>query len=370
MVRVLHIVFSMNRGGIETILMNIFRNIDRSKLMFDFLVHTKEDCAYDEEIRALGGRIYSVPSRRAGLLKNRRALDAFFKAHPEYKIVHQHVSSMSYVEPLKAAKRAGVPVRIIHVHGTSEGASWLHVPLHYLNRLGVKRLATHYFACSDLAARWLYGARQFRAKEYCIINNGTQPESFVFNPETRERIREELHLQNKFVIGLVGRFHYLKNHIYLLDAFSKLHERAPDAVLLLVGDGELREEITSHIQALGLEAAVVLTGMRPDVPEVLQAIDVFCMPSFHEGLPLSVIEAQGAGLPCLLSDTITKQVAITDLVQYLSIKRPPEDWAEKLMQMRGIPRRDTCSELVAAGFDLSGITQELQSLYLDLGLKQ
>ncbi|WP_394238282.1 glycosyltransferase family 1 protein [Niallia oryzisoli] len=366
MLRVLHCVAGMGRGGVETTLMNIFRNIDRNLIQFDFLVTTKDKCDYDDEILSLGGRIHYVPSRKQGIMKSRKALYEFFSVHKEYKIVHQHVSSLSNIEAIKAAKRAGVPVRIIHSRNTQQSGSKLHKYLHLWNQRDIQSYATDYFACSDLAAKWLYGEKQFTNGNYKIINNGIQSDKFVFNSEMRDRLRKELGVEQKLVIGNVGRFNLQKNHMFLLDVFKSVNDANPNSLLLLIGDGALRGCIEDKIEELGLNANVILTGVRSDISDLLQAMDIFVMPSFYEGLPGTVIEAQGAGLPCLISDTITNEVHITDLVHYASLEDTAEKWRDIILNMTSdFHRRDTQSELVEAGFDMKSIAKELQEYYID-----
>lgn len=366
MERVLQVVAGMGRGGVETTLMNIFRTLDRSKIVFDFLLQTDKKCDYHDEILSLGGRIYSVTPRNKSVLKNRKELNEFFGEHNDYKIVHMHVSSLSYVEPLKAAHRHGVPVRIIHSRNTKQGGkSRIHKYLHYWNQRNVKSFATDFFACSDLAAFWLYGKKQFEAGEFKIINNGIQVDKFVYNPQKREEMRSNLEISNKFAIVNVGRFYNQKNHMFLLDIFKNIHDKRSDSVLVLIGDGPLRQSVENKIEQLGLKESVILTGVRSDIPELLQAMDIFIMPSFYEGLPGTIVEAQGAGLPCLLSDTITKQVQITTLVDYISLDSDPEIWANRAMQMvDSNERRNTQQELKDAGFDMTTISKKLENFYI------
>jgi len=240
MIRVLHILNRMDRGGAETFIMNVYRKIDRNKVQFDFLLHTTDDCAYNCEIKALGGKIFSVPPRNKGILKNKRALDKFFSEHKEYKVVHQHVSSLSYVEPLRVAERHDVPIRIIHSHSTRESGILIHKYLHNWNKNFLKYFATHYFACSDLAARWICGDDMYNKGEILIIKNGIDTISFKFNKRYRKEIREEFGINDKFVLGHVGRFTYAKNHDFIIDVFKEVHDFNKDAILLLVGDGEKR----------------------------------------------------------------------------------------------------------------------------------
>jgi glycosyltransferase involved in cell wall biosynthesis len=356
----------MNRGGLETTLMNIFRNIDREFVIFDFLVLTKNKCAYDDEIRSLGGQIHYIPPRKQGLIKNRRALSEFFNEHKEYKIVHQHASSLSNIEPIIVARREQVPVRIIHSRNTRQGGSYFHKYLHLWNRRKIKSYATDYFACSDLAAKWLYGEKQYIEGEYTIINNGIETEKFVFNTDTRNRVRKEFGIYNKLVLANVGRLHPQKNHKFLLEIFKSVHESNPNTVLMLVGDGPLRNEIEDIIEELNLKEHVILTGVRKDIPSLLQAMDIFVMPSYYEGLPGAIVEAQGAGLPCLISDTITNQVQITDLVHFASLNETSDIWREKVFNiLSNSKRRDTRIELEKAGYDMSGIARDLQKFYLN-----
>ncbi len=368
MIRVLEVLAGMNRGGVETTLMNIFRSIDREQVVLDFLLTTDKECDYSAEIRELGGKIYFVPNRKEGFTKNRKALDEFFKSHPEYKIVHMHGASLTYIEPLKAAKRAGVPVRIIHSRNTQQSGSKLHVLLHYWHQRQIKDVATHYFACSGLARDWMYGKRI--PKDECrIINNGIISRKFVFDEAVRKQVRGELGLgNNEFAVVNVGRLADQKNHGFLLDVFKEIVKINPDSKLFLIGEGPNRGKIEEKIREYKLNDKVQLLGVRGDINVLLQGMDLFLMPSLYEGLPGSVVEAQGSSLPCLLSDTITKEVAITNLVQYMSLQDDAAKWAETAEEMwKNSGRRNTREEIVDAGFDMENIAAEMQQFYLEVG---
>ncbi|SFH07636.1 Glycosyltransferase involved in cell wall bisynthesis [Desulfotomaculum arcticum] len=365
MIRVLHIVSAMNRGGLEAFLMNVYRNIDRAKLQFDFMVHTEEKCAHDAEIHSLGGEIYSVPVRGKGIAANKQALNDFFAAHKEYKIIHQHASSLTYIEPLKAAKKHGVPVRIIHSHNTKQGGSRLHRYIHLVNRLFIKDYATDFFACSDLAAKWMYSVKQYHKGDFKIICNGIEINKFVFNEATRKRVRDEFNIQNKFLVGHVGRFQPQKNHDFLIDIFKAIHEKDNNSVLMLIGEGELRLEILKKVEQLELKDAVIFTGIRSDVIDLLQAMDVFVFPSLHEGLPVALVESQAAGLMCMVSDVITKQVNITELVNNLELSRSADFWAKTIIEKAGnYKRKDTSKLIKDGGFDIKVVAEELLRFYL------
>jgi len=365
MIRVLHILGGMDRGGIETFIMNIYRNIDRNKIQFDFLLSTQKECAYNNEIRNLGGKIFYVPPRKSGILKNRKALNDFFKKHREYKIVHQHVSSLTNVEPLKIAKKYHIPIRIIHSHNTNQGGSHIHKYIHKYNQLFVESFATHYFACSNLAAKWLYPPKQYKEKNFKIINNGIDVDKFIYNNEIRDTYRKKLGIENKFVIGHVGRFHPQKNHEFLIEIFRAVVNRNKNSLLLLVGDGSLRQYIEEKVNRLKLTDNVMFAGVRSDIPELLQAMDVFVMPSYHEGLPVTLVEAQSACLPCVLSKNITDEIEILDNIKWCDLSDDLSIWVDNILYfMKNTIRRNTKKEIIDAGFDINNVAHELQQIYI------
>jgi glycosyltransferase involved in cell wall biosynthesis len=370
MIRVLHIVNIMNRGGLETMIMNLYRNIDRTKVQFDFLTHNTQPGDYDDEIKELGGNIYSVVSRRQGLLKNRRQLMEFFRNHPEYQIVHMHVSSVSYMTPLKIATMANVPTRVIHSHSSKPERGSIHKILHMINQRKIKKYATNYFACSDVAAKWLYGDHLCNKLDIQLINNSIDARRFSFNSEVRESVRKELGINDKFMIGHVGRFQEVKNHKFLVDIFKEIHNIYPNSILMLIGCGELEDEIKNKVIKLGLEDTVMFMGVRSDIPELLQAMDVFLFPSLYEGLPVTLVEAQAAGLRIIASDSITEEICLTDLVKFLSLKQPASEWAkEVLIYIDGYEREDTFDEISNAGYDMKTLARNLKQFYINMSVE-
>lgn len=364
MIRVLHIVNIMNRGGLETMIMNLYRNIDRTKVQFDFLTHNTQPGDYDDEIKELGGKIYNVVPRRQGIIKNRRQLMEFFKNHPKYKIVHMHVSSLSYITPLKIATMANVPTRAIHSHNTIQKGS-THKVLHMINQRKIKEYATNYFACSDVAAKWLYGNHLYNRLDIHLINNSIDARKFSFNRGVRERVRKELGINDKFLIGHVGRFQEQKNHNFLVDIFKEINEINPNTVLMLIGRGELEDEIKNKVLKLGLEDSVMFMGVRADIPELLQAMDVFLFPSLHEGLPVTLVEAQASGLRIIASDSITEEICLTGLVQFLSLRQSALEWAKVVLNYSGGYKRiDTFEKISKAGYDVKTLARELEQFYL------
>lgn len=365
MVRVLHVLNSMSRGGIQALLMDVYRKINHSEIQFDFLLEKKVDSDYIDEINKLGGKIFYIQPRREGILKNKKALENFFRNHPEYKIIHQHVSSLTNVAPLKVAQKFNIPVRVIHSHNTRQGGSFLHKYIHYINQLSVKSYATDYFACSALAAKWLYGKKQYNNGNYKIINNGIEIKRFVFNDQTRLAMREELGIkENTFVIGHVGRFAHQKNHEFLIDIFYDLHKKTPDSTLLLVGDGGLRAQIEQKAKKLGLDNNIIFTGIRSDIADVLQAMDVFVLPSHHEGLGIVVIESQAAGLHTIVSDTVPDDAYVTDLIEKEYLSSNSSIWANRILKYADeYERKDTYQDISDGGYDISRISEELQRWY-------
>jgi len=362
-IRVLQAVVNMNRGGAETFLMNLYRNIDRSKVQFDFL--TGKPGVFDDEIKEMGGRIYRIPYiSDIGHFSYLRALDRFFAEHSAFSAVHAHMDRMSGLV-LRAARKHGIPVRIAHSHNTkSEGgaASRLYK---WLAGTNIAKAATHYAACSHAAGKWLFGGRSGRA---VIWPNGIEPDRFAFQPDVRSEARSGLGLDDhQLVIGHVGRFAPQKNHMGLLDIFAGLVKSRPDSVLLLAGDGALRPAIEERIQALRLTDKVKLLGVCPRIDRLLQAFDAMLFPSLHEGLPVTLIEAQGAGLPCMISDCITDEADLgIGLVHRLPLSEP-ERFVMKLAEIdprlasgRAIPS----GSLARKGYDIKHTAKLLADYYV------
>lgn len=361
-VRVLHAVVNMNRGGAETLLMNLYRNLDRTRIQFDFL--TSKPGIFDDEIRQKGGIVHRIPHiTDNGHRSYRRALDTFFIKHGGYKIIHSHMDKMSGII-LKTAKTAGVPVRIAHSHNTmSEGGYLPRLYKWYIGTL-IASAATDRLACSHSAARWLFPGR---ASEAHILQNGIECDRFKFNAEIRARVRDELQItETTFVVGHVGRFLHQKNHAYLIEQFAEIQSRIEDSVLLLAGDGPLRAEMEQKVRNLNIAAKVRFLGVRSDIECLLQCFDVFVFPSFHEGLPVTLVEAQGAGLRCVISDTITTEV---DMGFGLIDFSPLKDRAGYLEKILAAARRKGSRSiplqgLAQKGYDIRETVRWVEEFYL------
>lgn len=359
-IRILHVVTQMTPGGLETMLMNYARHIDHSVVQFDFLEHREAVTEYDREILELGGRIFRLPRLNPFSLAYCKTLDRFFAQHPEYRIVHSHLNCMAGI-PLKYAKKNAVPVRIAHAHSSNQVKNAKY-PIKLLYKRIIPKYATHLYACGEEAGRWMFGGYSFS-----ILNNAIDVGSFVFNEETRKQYRNELGLDpGTLLVGHVGRFIDIKNHTFLVDVFSALAKKHPDSKLLLVGEGELKPAIRSKVMSLGLSDRVIFAGVRSDVNALMQAMDVFVFPSLFEGLGIVAVEAQAAGLPCVVSNTVPAECERTKgLVSFLSLDGGADFWAEQILEAAQIRRRDTSAEIRKNGYDIRENAEKLQQFYLD-----
>lgn len=358
--RVLQVVTKMERGGLETFIMNMYRNVDRARVQFDFLCHREGDFAYDDEIKRLGGRIYRVPRCNPLDLRYLRAIDGFFSGHP-YRVVHSHIDCMSAL-PLAAARRHGTVVRIAHSHNSRQDRD-IKYPIKMLCKRFIRREATDLFACGVEAGRWMFGTDDFT-----VVRNAIDVDEYAFDGTRRERTRRDLGVpEGTLVIGHVGRFMPQKNHAFILDVFAEVLRLRPDAVLLLIGDGELRAVREQQAADLGISDSVKFLGVRSDVPDLMQAMDVFLMPSLYEGLPLVLVEAQAAGLPCVISDSIPTDCDMDgSSITRLSLGASVIQWATKVAETFEKNDRDGGSEIVRrAGFDVQESAMRLESFYLN-----
>lgn len=361
-IRVLNLFTIMDRGGAETMVMNYYRHIDRKKVQFDFLVHREQRGAYDDEIEALGGRIYRMyPIYPQNFARYKHDIRAFFKAHPEYRIIHSHMSELGYFAFKEAAKQ-GVPVRICHAHNAPHGFDMKMIMRDYFKKRMMPYL-THLFMCGVESGRWLYGKKN--ESQFIMLNNAIDAAAYTYNPAKRAEMRRQLGLTDELVVGHVGRFNPQKNHPFLLAIFAALLKKEPNAVLLLVGGGNDMPKIQAKAQELGIAERVRFLGVRSDVADLMQAMDVFVFPSLYEGLPVTMVEAQASGLPCLISDKVPSECIITDgLTEVIPLSESPDTWAKKILVKRGTPRTDRRTEISAHGFDITTEAVKLQEFYI------
>lgn len=364
-VRVLHVVGKMDTGGLETLIMNWYRNLDKSKIQFDFLTHHAERGFYDDEIEALGGHIYRLSfSNDRNFRKYRKDLDAFFSKHNEYKIVHGHHSTFGKYY-LSFAKKYQVPVRISHSHIASFSRTIKGIIAYFSSR-SFKKYATEYFACSRAAGNYMYGSNTC----FTVINNGIDTDKYVFSEEKRESIRRELNLKDSYTLIHVGRFFDQKNHNFLIDIFAKFKKLNFNAKLLLIGIGPLQNKIREKVKLLGLEDSVMFLNQQANVQDYLSASDLFIFPSLYEGLPLTLVEAQSSGLPIVCSDTITNETCMTEHYYQMSLKNTSEEWAEKIKAISSIrnSRIGSNSLVRSKGYDCKDVTKSLEERYLKFSI--
>lgn len=364
MIRVLMVVTTLDRGGIENMLMNCYRAVDRSKVQFDFLTHRRHKFDFEDEVLELGGKIYRVSNvNPLPWSWYNKELDAFFDKHNEYRIVHSHINAFSaYV--LRAAQKHGVPIRIAHSH-TSKTEKTFKGFIKIISKRLLQLYCNYRFACGSDAARYLFGEKNYTNGRIKIINNAIDVERYRFNPTVRGTKRKELGITEDLVIGHVGRFFTPKNHDFIIDVFNEVLKREPKSKLLLVGTGEKESEIKEKVNGLGISENVEFLGVRSDVNEILQAMDIFLFPSLYEGLPVTLIEAQASGLKIAASSNIDNRVDITGNIKFLELDDGTQTWAEEMLKMKEYVRTDTSSAIIENNYDIKNNAKWLQDFYLN-----
>ncbi len=356
-IRVLHVLGGVGLGGAESRIMDLYRQMNREEIQFDFLVHQNDTSVrkaqfYDEEIRQLGGRIYVLPKFKVyNYAAYRNAVQDFFASHHEFRVVQGHMTSTAGIY-LPIAKRFGVPVTVAHSRNAGVDKGLKGIATKFFRRNLVEK-ADYCFACSRLAGTDVFGEEAVRLGKVKIIHNAIDVEKFRFDMVKRNEMRERLGLKGELVVGHVGRFNYQKNHPYLIDIFAKLCGIRQDAVLLLLGEGPDQEKIQEKCNVLGIGGKVIFLGNKKQPEDYYQAMDVFVLPSYYEGLPGVLVEAQAAGLKCFVSDTVTTEATATDLVTYFDISEEPQVWAEAIAAAVPYERIVTEGIMKAAGFDVA-----------------
>lgn len=357
-IKVLHIITGMGTGGAEAFIMNMFRNIDSEKIEFDFLLRSEEN-VYQKDIELLGGKVYNVPPYPKKFISNYKETKKFFEEHNEYKIIHVHGNAFIYITALIIAKFKGVPCRIMHSHNT-DARKPIYRIVHKLNKIFMDFLVTDRFACSSEAGRWMFGNKSF-----IKINNGIDVDKFIYNKEIRDRVRKQYNIEeNTVLIGHVGRFLKVKNHSYIVDIFNEYIKQNEDSRLMFIGEGPEFNTIKKKVESLGIKNKVIFLSKINNVNEMMQAMDIFLFPSIHEGLALVSVEAQTAGLPCMMSDTITEESIITDLVEVKSIYLDPKEWAISIdKKLKSNTRRNMKKVIEDSGYSSKKSAKILENFY-------
>ena len=350
-------------GGVEAVVMNYYRHIDRNKIQFDFICDEDSTNIPYDEIEKLGGRVIIVPPYQhiGAYLKK---LKQIFKEN-KYKIVHSHINALS-VFPLYAAKCAGIPVRIAHSHSTSNKKEWKKTLMKNMLRPFSKVFATDYMSCSELAGRWLFGNKTYDDGKVYLLNNAIDVEKFAYDEDVRKAKRKELEIaDDTLVIGHIGRFVAQKNHTFLIDIFNEVHKEKENSVLLLVGQGPLEYEIKEKVNRLGLSDSVKFLGQRDDVSELYQVFDVFLLPSLYEGLPVVGVEAQAAGVLCLFSDEMTKETKVLESTYFLSLENNENEWAQIMLNnIEKIKNNDILKKMCESGFEIKKESKRIEKIYI------
>ncbi len=366
-IRVVHIIGSMNRGGAETMIMNLYRKINRDVVQFDFLVHTQEKCLYEDEIVSLGGRIYRIKKFNGrNWIQYYDQCDAFFRNHPEITIAHGHLGSSAALY-LRAAKRNGL-YTIAHSHNT-KGVLSLRGQVYNMMAYPTRFVADYFFGCSSEAGLDRYGKRVFNSNKYSNFNNGIDLDVFSYYKTKRQAIRNDLGInENEIALCTVGRIEDQKNPIKIANIFLEATRINPDIKCFWVGDGTKGELIKEYIKEKGGCNRISFLGIRSDVAQLLQGFDCFVFPSLWEGLPVTIIEAQATGLPCVLSDTISKEVQVTSLLKWLNNNDDDSLWANTaiLIAKKNIEcRTSPIQEITSSGYNITETAKQLERFYLN-----
>lgn len=347
------LVFGMtdNPGGIESVIMNYYRNINRDEIQFDFLSNSSS-IAFEEEIKALGGKIYFVTARKKNFIRFKMELDAFMREYADqYMAIWVNVCTLSNIDYLIAAKKYGISKRIIHCHNSSNDGGMFKYYIHQYNRNRLEKYATHFWSCSEDASPWFFNQKIINSSNYKVIVNAIDVKKYDKDEHAREFYRREFGIHDKIVIGHVGRFHYQKNHFFLIKIFKCLSDRDERYHLLLIGQGQLEQQIKEYVIRENLESKVTFLGVRNDVDKIYQAMDLFLFPSQSEGLGIVALEAQAALLPCILSEELPRIVKINDNVKFVSLRNTPEQWSNEIEKT--LRSGQVANKMIKSEYDIS-----------------
>ena len=369
MIRILHVIGSMNCGGAENLIINLYRKIDRTKIQFDFVLHTTDDCFFENEIISLGGKIFRTEKY---VIKNHFSYKNWWKnflqEHAEYQIIHGHINSSAaiYLKEAKRQKR----YTLMHSH-TSNSGGGLKGILKDIVQYPFRFYTDQCIGCSYEAAKWLYGKKIASEEKTLIVKNGIDAAHFRFDPLAKERVKDELNAQGKIICIHVGRFVTEKNHAFLIDIFQIVHRKHPNAQLWLLGEGTEKEKIIQKVQACGLTKDVRFLGVQRDVAPYLHAANVFLFPSLHEGLPLTIVEAQAAGLPILASNAVPKEADVgAGLLHWMELSDELEKWADRAIALSACDHVDTYEQVLASGYDINSTVALLTKMYQQISENQ
>lgn len=364
-IRIAQVMGYMNGAGVESVVTNYYKFINKSKFQFDFICCKGSTNIPYEEIESQGGRVFLISPYKK-IFSYYAELKKILK-NGNYKIVHSHVNSLS-VFPLFVAKRVGIPIRIAHSHSSSSRAEKYRNIVKNFLKIFSKTFATNYFCCSEYAGRWLFGNKAYEEGNVFLLNNAIEIEKFAYNDRIRKNKRQELNLKDStLVIGHIGRFMKQKNHDFLIDIFKEIQLMNPNSMLILAGQGLLEDEIKNKVNKLNLNKCVKFLGQVEDANALYQVFDIFVLPSLYEGLPVVGVEAQASGLLCILSDNMTKETKILDSTKFLSLERSSQEWAQEIVNsIKEFRRHDTEKEIIESRFNIKKEVIKLEEKYCEL----
>lgn len=359
--KLLCIIGDLDIGGAETFIMKVYRNLDRTKYQMDFLLFTDRDCEYNGEVKSSGGRIYVAVSKEVSPFRSFLDIYKIVKENKYRNVLKISEYSIGAMD-LLAAMLAGARMRAFRSTNGGSSENRKRIWIHKLFIPFANRISTSLIAPSSEAAGFTFGNRAVKNGRVHYLNNGLMLEQYMIRDDLREKLKTELGLDGKYIVGHIGRFSEQKNHRFLVEIFMELKKIIPDSVLVLVGDGELKEVIREKVYELEIEDSVLFLGLRRDVPQLLSIMDVMVFPSFYEGMPNVVIEAQAAGLPCVVSDRVTREADITGMVSYMSLDDSIQSWISCIKRTKKKNIEECHRLLKREGYDLTDVCQKFTTL--------
>ncbi|GEL13707.1 cps2J protein [Lapidilactobacillus concavus DSM 17758] len=369
-IRVLHVIGKMDRAGAETMIMSLYRRIDRNKIQFDFMVHSRDKGDFDDEIKSLGGKIYYMQKfNMVNFFSYHHAWKSFLKVHPEYHVIHGHIGSSAFIY-LSIAKSLGRKT-IVHSHNSFSDGFNVHDHVISLLNYHNKDFVDEILAASIQAGKDRFGKNVVKRDNFHVFNNAIDSSGFLYSVDKRNEIRRLLGISpDSFVMGNVGRLVEAKNQKRLISIFHQVTKRDPDSQLLILGKGPLKNDLLSLTQEYQIDSQVHFVGVTDDVADYLSAMDVFVFPSLHEGLGISLIEAQCAGLPCIASDAVPVEAMVSSLLVFESLKKADSQWVDTIIKNKEIyskqHRQSHTDDIKKAHYDISQTLPQISNLYLRL----
>lgn len=366
-IHVLVLMPAVDRSGVQRITLNYMRKIDSEKIKYDFLVCGAEKCDYEDEIKSMGGLVYYMsPLHTAKTGAYKKEFRRFLSEHREYEVVHSYLEEKSYYA-LRIAQEMNIPIRICHGQLHPAHVTWKS-PLKYYRKYRLRKYYTHGMACSKEVAQWLFGP--LKAKDTVIMKNAVDTTALKKDMDIEREIRQEYGLDDKLVIGNVGKFVKENNQKFLVDIFAEIHRRRPDSVLVLAGDGDssteqrYKDKVKERVKEMRLEASVIFAGVKSDIERVMHAFDVVVMPSASGGFPISLVEAQSMGIKCVVSDVVTQKCNLTGSMQFMPLELRASVWAGRILQYVKEPVVDKSYKVVDKGYDIKSSATKLQRYYI------